>query len=866
MTDMMWKTASGEAEEEQEMRLLTAARLEASAYWGQVADAVSPGDFQNRWAVLEDSLANRILSLTSTRERTASLLYTIKGEWGKDWSRIAKARRADEQHRAKLRAEVVAELQAQAEPMVLATPTSGWNIEGSRKTSAVNFERRHYNHIAEGIRTAPVDEETRELLAHHFAQHLAGTNQDFNHDRFVGASTKSASLRTDADDSSRMCLADCGSPAKFAIDGGDGRSIYACNEHVGTLSSNVAKRTGEAHVSKTATVDEAGPDSAYDPTDFLTGDDPNATGPASADETPGSGGREAKVANLYGVPMFMTARAARMLRVAEHDWGSYTVAQPDPNKPLTDGRGQTASRWTDDIKGPIKGTCKSCGGEIRCGTRGDEWYHSGGQMRCASRNDKTLQDRAGSRVAGYTEGVDCPGSNEYVEGDFKPEGGIGGNAATERVECPVCQKPTPVSPSSSGGGYLWVHLAPGKTLQDRAGSRKTAGVPFHQDADGVWVPEGRSILDTTGNPKTDHVTCGNCGRTWTDAVITGITPAPSALCPFCNATAYEASRKTSRRTAAFDYEGNGWTQEGPGWVVPGAGAWVGTQDGWIVHYTDYFPNGTRVIETTEFPDEASAIQFALSRARSRRPSRKTDCYDPIGYTYEAAFHCPACAIERFGREPGRPWVREDAVDSEGNAVMPVAPWEEIEPTESCDTCGTRLRTASRKTAYGQGSVRNSAGQEFDWSYTHDSDGTGPNTLVVYLLDPVSNEVLDAMGGVEAPSKQISDHGNVNIGKEDEEFCRRIAQDMADNYTLERYHTSAKTASFDCPTCGGAGFIQHPAREPQVGETATFPTLEGCPSCHGVSFTGGDDEDDAAWHDVNVNMDAYPSSAGIRGAQ
>ncbi|RLE24859.1 MAG: hypothetical protein DRJ50_04055 [Actinobacteria bacterium] len=27
-------------------------------------------------------------------------------------------------------------------------------------------------------------------------------------------------------------------------------------------------------------------------------------------------------------------------------------------------------------------------------------------------------------------------------------------------------------------------------------------------------------------------TCGNCGRTWDDSIITSMTPAPAARCPF----------------------------------------------------------------------------------------------------------------------------------------------------------------------------------------------------------------------------------------------------------------------------------------------------------------------------------------------
>lgn len=34
------------------------------------------------------------------------------------------------------------------------------------------------------------------------------------------------------------------------------------------------------------------------------------------------------------------------------------------------------------------------------------------------------------------------------------------------------------------------------------------------------------------DPAADRVTCGECGRSWDDAVVTSMTPAPSARCPF----------------------------------------------------------------------------------------------------------------------------------------------------------------------------------------------------------------------------------------------------------------------------------------------------------------------------------------------
>ena len=42
----------------------------------------------------------------------------------------------------------------------------------------------------------------------------------------------------------------------------------------------------------------------------------------------------------------------------------------------------------------------------------------------------------------------------------------------------------------------------------------------------------RPQLDDAGNVKQDPTTCGNCGMTWNDALITGRTPAPAARCPY----------------------------------------------------------------------------------------------------------------------------------------------------------------------------------------------------------------------------------------------------------------------------------------------------------------------------------------------
>jgi hypothetical protein len=59
--------------------------------------------------------------------------------------------------------------------------------------------------------------------------------------------------------------------------------------------------------------------------------------------------------------------------------------------------------------------------------------------------------------------------------------------------------------------------------------------------------------------------------------------------------------------------------------------------------------------------------------------------DPIGYTYEADTHCLGCAFNLFGMD-SHGFVPEDAVDSEGNGVGAIAPWDEWEGELYCGTC------------------------------------------------------------------------------------------------------------------------------------------------------------------------------------
>ncbi len=48
----------------------------------------------------------------------------------------------------------------------------------------------------------------------------------------------------------------------------------------------------------------------------------------------------------------------------------------------------------------------------------------------------------------------------------------------------------------------------------------------------------RQVLNATEykakHPEALIATCGGCDKSWDDSFVTGITPAPSSLCPFCH--------------------------------------------------------------------------------------------------------------------------------------------------------------------------------------------------------------------------------------------------------------------------------------------------------------------------------------------
>jgi hypothetical protein len=77
----------------------------------------------------------------------------------------------------------------------------------------------------------------------------------------------------------------------------------------------------------------------------------------------------------------------------------------------------------------------------------------------------------------------------------------------------------------------------------------------------------------------------------------------------------------------------------------------------------------------------------LIRGASGKLLRVASYHDPIAYTYEADFHCPHCAENRFGRDKHGDVNGEDR---EGNGIGAIFHWDDTPPGTECATCGREI--------------------------------------------------------------------------------------------------------------------------------------------------------------------------------
>jgi hypothetical protein len=88
------------------------------------------------------------------------------------------------------------------------------------------------------------------------------------------------------------------------------------------------------------------------------------------------------------------------------------------------------------------------------------------------------------------------------------------------------------------------------------------------------------------------------------------------------------------------------------------------------------------------------------------------------------------------------------------------------------------RTAAHRTAALYTFTVN--GRDYEWDYEYDEDYANVEreaAVVILVRDADTEEVVDAVGGFTLESLDISDHGNVNISREDQEWLRERAIEM-----------------------------------------------------------------------------------------
>lgn len=176
---------------------------------------------------------------------------------------------------------------------------------------------------------------------------------------------------------------------------------------------------------------------------------------------------------------------------------------------------------------------------------------------------------------------------------------------------------------------------------------------------------------------------------------------------------------------------------------------------------------------------------------------------------------PAGEMDPLSEAPPEP-----AAPSTPDATFTDAVDEVTEALESVQDVGEKLREliGASKTA---GTV-NVDGRTYDWDYEFDQDyatGEGSPAVSLFIFDE-NGDVIDQMDGIELGSLGVSDHGNVNLGPEDEQYLQMTAEEM-----LTGTKTSARLAADLRWTDEGNGFwtaeIDEGHIEATVSEDGSF---------------------------------------------
>lgn len=72
------------------------------------------------------------------------------------------------------------------------------------------------------------------------------------------------------------------------------------------------------------------------------------------------------------------------------------------------------------------------------------------------------------------------------------------------------------------------------------------------------------FFDADGREIVNVATCGTCGRSWNDAQISDVTPAPAGRCPFEDSPEHERDPDADRKDAARALEAHGFSRDHTG--------------------------------------------------------------------------------------------------------------------------------------------------------------------------------------------------------------------------------------------------------------------------------------------------------------
>jgi hypothetical protein len=269
---------------------------------------------------------------------------------------------------------------------------------------------------------------------------------------------------------------------------------------------------------------------------------------------------------------------------------------------------------------------------------------------------------------------------------------------------------------------------------------------------------------------------------------------------------------------------------------------------------------------------------------ARRSAKQCDvCESTEGVKHNkqtGANLCSTCVYDLENSHASRVAADEDEVEFSGKTTTCSQCGESVEllaeelvdgkapASYVCAECDDLEKSSTRFTA--TLSTITVGGVTYDWNYEYDdfyAQVEGEDGLVVVLLDYDTGEVVDSLGGITVGSLQISDHGNVNVSPEDEEYLKQRAIELAEDQGT----TASRRMAAECSEPDGNEKVDgHTAHDVMLFETGQCPrcgeeTKESRKVTAECSEPDGNEEvDGRTAHDVMIDETGQCPYCGSNG--